>query len=322
MHDVLQQIRAPMAWASSRGAGARIAVIDSGISGQLREFPVAKRSAESRCFIRSQDPLVRDPWFDPDGHGSMIAGIAAATRADQGRYDGVAPDAEVISCKTRTDAVDIFLAFDRLRALLRRGQLKNLVVLCAFAFQEASSPDDERVDLLIEVVRDIIARGAVVVFAAGNNHPPVGWTGSVGHMSGNSIWGPGSLDEVLCVGSVSEAEDMAAPPGGHDAEGHHRSSHGPGEFAQSYPKPDCVAPTYGEVIWRDGYRARLWWGSSGAAAQAAGLAALIRAQYPTLSPAEVARAIRGSCRGLNLAPTQCGAGCIDCAAALRAASPL
>ena len=33
----------------------------------------------------------------------------------------------------------------------------------------------------------------------------------------------------------------------------------------AHKKPDVVAPTYGEVVWGNGYRVMEWWGQAGRA---------------------------------------------------------
>jgi subtilisin family serine protease len=61
-----------------------------------------------------------------------------------------------------------------------------------------------------------------------------------------------------------------------------------------------------------------WWGTSGACPQVAGLAALLLAVSPGLSPAQVADLIRKTCRPLGASATCVGAGLIDCEAAVAA----
>jgi len=323
LRDVTAHIGASVVWPQTRGVGVRIAVIDSGISQSLKEIPRVKRSRQSRSFINTLKPTDADPWHDNSGHGSMVAAIAAGTSSFGGRYDGVAPDATLISCKTRVDAVDVYLAFDRLAALLKdRRTVSHLVILCAFALDGPPSPSDTAIAQLVELVKLAADRGALIVFAAGNSHPPKGWNDSRGTVAGTSIWGPSAMEDVLCLGSVSELEDMSPDPAAPNAPCHHCSSRGPGVLGLSFHKPDCVAPTYGETVWGNGYVAMRWWGTSGAAAQAAGVAALIWARFPQLTAAEVRKAIRHSCKGLNLAPEQCGFGRIDCDAALQLASSM
>ena len=131
--------------------------------------------------------------------------------------------------------------------------------------------------------------------------------------------GSSVLDEVLSVGTVDRNNRMDQPPQTSGGYSHRDSSRGPGQFATANPKPDCVAPTYGEVVWGCGYVAMEWWGTSGAAPQVTGLAALILSKKPSLSVADVGDIIKKTCVPIGLAPTCAGAGLIDCLAAMSKA---
>lgn len=41
------------------------------------------------------------PFCDPVGHGTLCALVPPDTRAVSGRFEGVAPDAGIIDCRTR-----------------------------------------------------------------------------------------------------------------------------------------------------------------------------------------------------------------------------
>lgn len=161
------------------------------------------------------------------------------------------------------------------------------------------------------IILEAIRAGIVVVFAAGNNHADVLCGKPGGQCSPNTIWGVNSLDQILSVGTVDWDNKM-------DAGAHANSSRGPGQWADRHPKPDCVAPTYGEVVWGSDYRVMEWWGTSGACPQVAGLAALLLGADPDLSPAEVADLVRRSCQAIDLPATCAGAGLINCEAAVAA----
>jgi len=73
-------------------------------------------------------------------------------------------------------------------------------------------------------------------------------------------------------------------------------------------------------MWGRGYQSMVWWGTSGAAPQVAGLAALLLAQNPELTPEEVKATIKDTCVSLGLVPECAGSGLIDCEAALAKAA--
>jgi serine protease AprX len=312
--EVLQQVRAPEAWELSRGAGVTIAIVDTGVCGSLREFPEARRSS-----IDLPTAFAGLHWSDPRGHGSMCAAIACASREAGGRFDGVAPGATLLSARTTLLASDIYRIYDRLLALRAAGRIPGpLVISNSFGLYScAPTPGLPANHPYRNIVVAATQQGVPVVFAAGNNHFDVRCNYDPTASEPNTIWAVNSEDTVLSVGTVNADltnQDPSTP--------HVNSSRGPGEWARDLPKPDCVAPTYGEVVWGCGYRNLPWWGTSGACPQVAGLAALILAVRPSLSSAEVGSIIRGTCRGLP-APHPCvGAGLIDCRAAVEAALAL
>jgi subtilisin family serine protease len=99
----LRQIGAPSGWAGGAvvGTGVPIAVIDTGIDRthpDLRD----RLDAAVTCVGTSGDPAkcVLD-GADIHGHGTHVAGIAAATANDQG-VSGVAPGARIVAIRVFT----------------------------------------------------------------------------------------------------------------------------------------------------------------------------------------------------------------------------
>jgi subtilisin family serine protease len=246
----------------------------------------------------------------------MTACIAAGTRRNGGKFDGVAPGAKLIACKTEFDDTEIYEIYDYLLGLLDRREIGRLVINNSYGLYACIQPAVMLSDELPRIIRHAIERGVVVVFAAGNNHVNVCGNAPLG-CGPNSIWGVNSLEEVISVGTVDENNRMDQAPTVRNGFSHRDSSRGPGQLATKYPKPDCVAPTYGEVVWGSGYAAMEWWGTSGAAPQVAGLAALVLERDPTLTPVQVKETIQETCVRLPLAPACVGAGLIDCEAAVR-----
>jgi subtilisin family serine protease len=77
------------------GAGSKVAVLDTGVDNTHPDLAPNRLEDESRLFS-SLDALGDDPW-DVDGHGSHVAGIAAAS-GDVG-VSGTAPDADLVSLR-------------------------------------------------------------------------------------------------------------------------------------------------------------------------------------------------------------------------------
>ena len=101
----LRQIGAPSAWSTSVGAGVPIAVIDTGIDKahpDLRD----QIDAAVTCLDTGGDPRrCTVDGADIHGHGSHVAGIAAAAANDLG-VSGVAPGARIIAVRVFSYAVD------------------------------------------------------------------------------------------------------------------------------------------------------------------------------------------------------------------------
>ena len=310
LKEVLAQIRAPEAWRTSRGAKVTVVIIDTGICGQLQEFPVAKRSS-----IDLPTSYAGQHWNDTQGHGSMCATIAAGTASAGGRFNGVAPDAFVLSARTTLMSSDIFRIYDELAARKLSGELAGPVVISnSYGLYTCAPPAGLPArHPYLDAVRGAVKLNMPVIFAAGNNHWNVKCNYSPDECSPSTIWGVNSHDDVLSVGTVDRNESNRDP-----ATSHPNSSRGPGQWAKTTSKPDCVAPTYGEVVWGCGYRVMDWWGTSGACPQVAGLAALILSRNPSLSAIEVYDIIRSTCRPLDGPATCVGSGMIDCAAAVSA----
>lgn len=310
LSHVLAHIRAPQAWTESQGEGIHVAVVDTGVCGSLKEFPAWKRSPYEWSHHGSA-------WTDLVGHGSMCAAVAAATSSAGGHYDGVAPRSKVIACKTTFDDTQLYQIYEYLLDLVEEEKVGRLVISNSYGSYRCSPPAVDPADPFPSIVRRAVDAGIVVAFAAGNNHVKVCGNDPL-RCDPNTIWGPNSLDEVITVGTVDASNRMDQPPSTAGGYSHRDSSRGPGQLATATVKPNCVAPTYGEVVWGCGYVPMQWWGTSGACPQVAGLAALMLAKNPSLTPATLGATIEGTCTSLPLARTCVGAGLINCQQAVAA----
>src|SRR4051812_17139371 len=88
----LAQIGAADAWKVSTGAGVLIGIVDSGIDASHPDL-AGKIDAQADCIGGScREGTARDG----DGHGTAVAGIAAAKTDNGAGIAGVAPDAHLI----------------------------------------------------------------------------------------------------------------------------------------------------------------------------------------------------------------------------------
>jgi len=305
LDQVLARIRAPAAWATSRGAGTLIAIVDTGVDVRCGEFPPPRR-------IGGWAPIGEDPWADRDGHGTMSATVAAGTRAAGAPFDGVAPDAAVASCRTSFTDGELGAIYDHLIALRQQGH--RVIASNSFGKNQGHPPPAPDFPEFYAALEEALGAGVIVCFSAGNNHDDA--NGDPAACEPSTIWEPHKCrDDVLTVG-VSDLDDRMW----------NYSSRGPGQYfgdPGSGRKPDVVAPTPRRGRIFCGATIRTWpkgWGTSGAAPQVAGLAALVWSAAPDMRPADVRAAIRSTATSLGLDANCQGAGLIDCAAAVRMAS--
>jgi subtilisin family serine protease len=103
----LEAIGAPDAWASATGRGITIAVVDSGVALSHEDLQGGKVVGAVSCLDTHGDEMAcADGGQDDDGHGSHVAGIAAATTGNGKGVAGVAPDASLLIVKVLRHGCD------------------------------------------------------------------------------------------------------------------------------------------------------------------------------------------------------------------------
>ncbi|WP_370481200.1 type VII secretion-associated serine protease mycosin [Mycobacterium sp. pUA109] len=86
------------AWQFSRGAGQKVAVIDTGVNRHPR-LPVLEGGGD---YVSNTDGLQ-----DCDAHGTLVAGIIAATPSPLDSFAGVAPEATILSIRQNSSVFGI-----------------------------------------------------------------------------------------------------------------------------------------------------------------------------------------------------------------------
>lgn len=158
-HDMIE---ADAAHATATGAGAVVAVIDSGVLATHEDLQ--GRLLAGRDFIQDDDTPQ-----DGHGHGTHVTGIVVATKGNGKGIEGVAPGATVMPLRVLDDegggdTGDVAAAIDH--ALARGAQVINLSLGGEVPL---IGGDDPKFDAAIARAA---AAGAVIVAAAGNNSAP------------------------------------------------------------------------------------------------------------------------------------------------------
>ena len=288
-----QSIRADRVWAlGATGKGVGVAVIDTGIAGDLPDFRRSQSDPTSRVVANVvTNPAARDAR-DTFGHGTHIAGLIAGNGTNRaagdpafGRYAGVAPDANLISIKAddgqgNTTVADVI---DGLQfAVDFKSEYNIRVVNLSLRSSHAESYKTDPLDAAVE---QAWFSGIVVVAAAGN----------AGTSADAVQFAPGNDPHIITVGAVDDlgTKDIA------DDRLTAWSSRG--RTQDGFEKPDVVAPGakivaplapgsyYGEACPScvvDGSYLRIGGTSMAAAVVSGEIAALLEA-YPSWTPRQV-----------------------------------
>jgi serine protease AprX len=195
---------APQAWNTATGKGVGVAVIDTGLAGDLPDFKGA--DGRSRVIASAVVNPKATTAADTYGHGTHVAGILAgdgtrraASDPLRGRYIGVAPEANLISVKVADDTGSA-TELDVIRGLQfvvdHKDDLGIRVVNLSLS---STSAESYRTDPLDAAVESAYFRGLVVVAAAGNR----------GTAADAVSYAPGNDPFAITVGAVDDQGTMA-----------------------------------------------------------------------------------------------------------------
>ena len=187
------------AWNSTMGKGVTVAVLDSGLMYSHQDFfddngkntnVITPGRNTTKGMIIGNTLVNNDPdnvVTDRDGHGTHVAGIVAAKANSYGSR-GVAPEARILPVKVldyyNGGAVGTTATITRGVSWVvnngsRRADVINMSLGGSIPYDLASQ----------KIITDAIARGIVVVAAAGNDG------------TNNRVF-PASIKGVICVASV------------------------------------------------------------------------------------------------------------------------
>ena len=250
----LESISAAGAWALSTAQHTTIAIVDTGVDPNhpdLREKVLADVGWDFVNRRRATD--------DDHGHGTHVAGIAAAATDNGIGVAGVGWDARILPLKVLDQAGQGYLS-DVAAAIRYAVEAEVDVINLSLAPQTGIDCPG----YLQQAIDEAHAAGVVTVAAAGNS-------------GGRTEVPPANCRHVLGV-AATRSDDTTAS---YSSYGDHVSVAAPGGGGQT----DAIYSTMRGGSY--GYKT----GTSMAAPHVAGLAALVLARYPSYSPDQVASAI-------------------------------
>lgn len=277
-HGAIHLGQARSAAGFKNAANLTVAVVDSGID---ENHPDLKGViAEYKNFRRGSDK-------DLVGHGTHVSGIIAAIAGNGLGISGVC-GAKILALKALPRDQEEFDApayYRALRYVIGKAQVLNL------------SLGGEKDLAEIDILRDVMDAGVVVIAAMGNEHD-----------EGNPTEYPAAMADVCAVGATDELDKRAS----FSNTGRHIDLVAPGVNILS------TTPTYS---YDDGEREYdSWDGTSMATPYVAAVAALILAKSPGTTPAQVIKKLTSSAdrvAGVKKGSAAYGAGRLNCEKALR-----
>jgi type VII secretion-associated serine protease mycosin len=296
---VLDAINVAGAWPVSQGAGVTVAVIDSGVDGDVPDLVGSVRAG----------PDLTGVGTSPDNpswgmHGTWMASLIAGHGHDGGGSGiiGVAPGARILSIRVITDKGDP--GYDRYQNQPNSRAQQELATGITDAVSDGASVISMSLGYSAPsrpvrlALQNAFAHNVVVVASSGNSGDLAGATG---HGSAPVSF-PANYPGVLGVGAVGSSGQAAS-------------------FSSENLSVQVAAP--GVAVPAQGRNSGYWTvsGTSPACALTAGVAALIKSKYPGLTDPQVSDAITTSTwhRPAGGYDQQVGFGTVNAAAALTAA---
>jgi subtilisin family serine protease len=196
-------VRAPEAWAVTRGAGVTVAVVDTGVDFNHPDLAAnlvsvagsdVTRNTAYHCPGQAPGPKSSNAVAQDDhGHGTHVAGTIAAVTGNGLGVAGVAPDARILPVKV-LDAEGSGSDADVARGICFAADHGAKVINLSLGYDPAGSIIVTALGNDTNGAIDYAhSRGATVVIAAGNDTFP-------------ACSFPASHDKALCVGSVDRRD--------------------------------------------------------------------------------------------------------------------
>ena len=245
----LTQIRAPEAWTRSTGAGVTIGIVDTGVDIAHEDLG-GRVVAQTNCVGAGPSGACSGSGQDDNGHGTYVAGIAAASTGNNKGVAGVAPGASLVVAKVlnhdAAGSVDDIVAGIRW-AVDHDARVVNVSI------SDGAGATAAAASALHDSLEYAWSRGAIPVVAAGNSD--YGGTNAIVVASTTASGSPAPQS-----GHLGTAKWGVLAPGG-----------SPPACQQTRNSTDCVFSTAWAPGQHDAYQNAA--GPSAAAPHVAGVAA-------------------------------------------------
>jgi hypothetical protein len=302
----LSAIHVTQAWESSRGSGVTVAVLDSGVDPAQRDLA---GSVQAGPDFTGTGGTPGSPGWGVHGTGmaALIAGHGHGPRESDGT-DGIAPAARILSIRVVPDRGD--------KALTDRSVAARLPDAVASGIRYAADHGAKVIDLPLDpgatdasgrgsapaarggstterdAVRYALGQGAVLVAPAGDDH-----------QHGGAVNYPAGYPGVVAVGAIDQNFD-------------------PATFSSGRSYVSLTGPGVGVATARPGTSYTTVSSTAAASAVTAGVAALVRAEFPRLQPTQVTQALTQGTLFRHARRAGSGYGAVDAAGALRSAAAI
>ena len=267
-----------------RGNGARIAIVDTGIDLDHPDLVASIDQASGKNCVNPATPP-----NDGYGHGTHVAGTAAAPLNGIGVV-GAAPEADLVAVKVFDDAGNssealVLCGFDHVMSLNSDGDSSNDIDVMNMSFGEQRQWGTCQTDPLHAAVCAAHAAGVIMVAGAGNSAVDAG------------SFVPAAFPEVISVSALTDFDTTRGGLGGckfilelFTTECDDTLA----AFSNFGASVDVVAPgVFVYSTWPNGtYQTSS--GTSMATPHVAGVAAVMAAAAPGLSPADALAHLKSS----------------------------
>ena len=296
----LQKLHVTQAQQSARAGGVTVAVLDTGVDPQQADLAGA---------------VVTGPDYTDSGrvhggpfwgiHGTAMASVIAGRghgRARGAGILGVAPGATILSVRVTLENSDPLLADANIAASLPGAIARGIRYAVRHHASVIALPLDPVTTSGAVGAGGSTAERSAVAYALAHHVVLVAPAGD-GGAAADPVNFPAAYHGVISVGAFNSAFTKAA-------------------FSSRQPYVTLTAAGDGVIAANGATGYAQVSSTTAASAVVAGIVALIRAQFPSLSPAQVTKALRGSTvfRPRGGQQTGSGAGTVDAAGALAAAA--